>query len=96
MRIKNKDTEKEYDVISVRVDVGDDYMDFYAPDIEVVQEEEKTPDWNQVRNQAAIAALQGLMGDKEMQENADTFAEWAVIYADALVKTLKKRKLNND
>lgn len=48
-----------------------------------------TTDWNQVRVQASIGAMQVILG----KNNYDTYkdiAEQAVGYADALIKELKK------
>lgn len=48
-----------------------------------------TTDWNQIRVQASIGAMQVILG----KNNYDTYkeiAEQAVGYADALIKELKK------
>ena len=47
-----------------------------------------TIDWQQVRIQAAIAAMQGMT--PEWGNNARQYAEWAVQVADALVEELKR------
>jgi len=46
---------------------------------------------NSLRNQAAIAALQGLLSNPAMRlREGDTYPKAAVIYANALVEELKK------
>ena len=50
--------------------------------------------WQDVRERAAIAALQGMLADTNMKESFCSFAQTsldAVGYADALVKQLKKK-----
>lgn len=51
------------------------------------------PDWQQVRIQAAIAAMQGAYSNK-MFDNVDFegIAKASVIQADALIEELKKKK----
>ena len=46
-------------------------------------------DWQQVRIQAAIAAMQGLLACSETRGTYESFARDSVEYADALVKELK-------
>ena len=57
-------------------------------------------DWQQVRIQAAIAAMQGILGDYEYVQEINcaspdvksmraSMAKLSVLYADALVKELK-------
>lgn len=46
-------------------------------------------DWKQVRIQAAIAAMQGLLACSETRGTYESFARDSVEYADALVKELK-------
>lgn len=62
-------------------------------DFETIPDEKKdnftTTDWNQVRVQASIGAMQVLLS----KNNYDTYkdiAEQSVGYADALIKELKK------
>ena len=67
-------------------------LNFYW-DFETITDEKEdafsTTDWNQVRVQASIGAMQVILG----KNNYDTYkdiAAYAVGYADALVKELKK------
>ena len=45
--------------------------------------------WQQVRIQAAVAAMQGLLACSETRGTYESFAHDSVGYADALVKELK-------
>lgn len=48
--------------------------------------------WEDLRNQAAIAAMQGIMNFFDSIDfNKETIAKWAVGQADALIKELKKK-----
>lgn len=48
--------------------------------------------YNSLRNQAAIAAMQGLLSNSAMRlEEGDTYPKVAVMYANALVEELKKK-----
>ena len=54
-------------------------------------ENEKDYNWDALRNQAAIAALQGVMNFfGSIDYNKDTIAKLAVEQADALIAELKK------
>ncbi len=51
---------------------------------------EKPIDWQQVRIQSAIAAMQGLLSnEKQVHIKVSEAAYMSVLYADALVKELK-------
>lgn len=52
----------------------------------------KEIDWEQVRIQAAIAAMQGVFASKEIDIYRDDVVKIAVIYADTLIEELKKKK----
>lgn len=80
----------------ITLDMCDSYgnpIELKPEEVELIQDvkEDKslTTDWNQVRVQASIGAMQVLLG----KNNYDTYsevAEQAVEYADALIKELKK------
>lgn len=55
---------------------------------------EKEVDWEQVRIQAAIAAMQGLCSNSAIMQKLDYYdrAELAVGQADALIEELKKKR----
>lgn len=61
-----------------------DGNDFLLEEVELLD----NPNWQQVRINAAIAAMQGMT--PEWGNNARQYAEWAVQVADALVAELKK------
>ena len=55
-------------------------------------ENEKDYNWDALRNQAAIAAMQGVMNFfGSIDYNKDTIAKLAVEQADALIAELKKK-----
>ena len=57
----------------------------------VIWADENSPvDWQQVRIQAAIAAMQGLLSnEKQVHIKVSEAAYMSVLYADSLVKELK-------
>ena len=59
--------------------------------IELIQEPSEDEHWQDVRERAAIAALNGLLSNPDDQGRIITFAKEAVEYADALVKQLKNK-----
>lgn len=61
-----------------------DGNDFLLEEVELLD----SPNWQQVRIQAAIAVMQGMT--PEWGNNARQYAEWAVQVADALVAELKR------
>ena len=67
-------------------------LNFYW-DFETITDEKEdtslTTDWNQVRVQASIGAMQVLLG-KNNYDTYEDIAAQAVGYADALIKKLKK------
>lgn len=67
-------------------------LNFYW-DFETITDEKEntssTIDWNQVRVQASIGAMQVLLGKNNFDTYKDIAAQ-AVEYADALIKELKK------
>lgn len=53
-------------------------------------------DWQQVRIQASIAAMQGFVtSDKFFTSEMKELAKWSVGQADALIEELKKNPINN-
>ena len=60
-----------------------------SPKVEKFEPIDRT-DWQQVRIQAAIAAMQGLLSnEKQVHIKVSEAAYMSVLYADALVKELK-------
>lgn len=52
---------------------------------------EKEVDWEQVRIQAAIAAMQGILANERRIGNSIDTAHYSIKYADALIEELKKK-----
>ena len=80
----------------ITLDMCDSYgnpIELKPEDVELISDKEVNfpmTDWNQVRVQATIGAMQVILG----KNNYDTYkdiATLAVGYADALVKELKKQ-----
>lgn len=47
--------------------------------------------WQDVRERAAIAAMQGLLANPRKIGSAEEYAEAAIYYTDALIEKLKKK-----
>ena len=63
-----------------------------AQNVEIV--DASNIDWEHVRIQAAIAALQGLASnphDKYVDASMETLAQWSIGASDALIEELKKK-----
>lgn len=52
---------------------------------------EKEVDWEQVRIQAAIAAMQGMLANERRIPNYKDTTNISILYADELVEKLKKK-----
>lgn len=90
----------------IELDVCDSFgnpIELKPEDVELVQEKTDNNDWNQVRIQAAIAAMQGLCNSchddviREIQkqndlERSSVIGFLSVRIADALVEELKKEQ----
>lgn len=81
------------DYARVTLDKCDDYgnpIEVSFEDIELIKDSSSTIDWQQVRIQAAIAAMQGMCASKSFFSlTNECIPQIAVKYADALVKELK-------
>jgi len=61
-------------------------------EVELIQEPTEDEHWQDVRERAAIAAMQGVMNFfGSIDYNRDTIAKLAVEQADALIKHLKEK-----
>ena len=87
-----------------RTYISDDCSGIYysQSELEFIQTKDDT-DWNQVRIQAAIAAMQEMVDGQvhtsskiALSENIKTMAVKSVMCADALVAELKKKGGNNE
>ena len=52
--------------------------------------------WQEVRERAAIAAMQGLIADPSRTGNTAEYAEAATSFADALIENLKRNNYGNN
>lgn len=81
------------DYARVTLDKYDDYgnpIEVPFNDVELLKEPLNTIDWQQVRIQASIAAMQGMCASKSFFSlTNECIPQIAVKYADALVKELK-------
>ena len=59
-------------------------------DVELIQEQTEDEHWQDVRERAAIAAMQGVM-NCSIDYNRETIARLAVEQADALINELKEK-----
>lgn len=80
----------------ITLDMCDSYgnpIELNPEDVELISDDNgdaSTIDWNQVRAQASIGAMQVLLGKNNYYAYKDLAID-AVEYADALVKELKKQ-----
>ena len=64
----------------------------YPEDIELIQEPTEDEHWKDVRERAAIAAMQGVMNFfGSIDYNKDTIAKLTIEQADALIEKLKEK-----
>lgn len=60
----------------------------FVDDVEFEQESNTSDHWQDVRERAAIAAMQGLLANSGDAYRESVIAQEAIIYADALVEKL--------
>ena len=83
------------DYARVTLDKCDDYgnpIEVSFEDIELIKDSSITIDWQQVRIQAAIAVMKGLISNPDdftTNQSPSGIAKKSVMFADALVKELK-------
>ena len=83
------------DYARVTLDKCDDYgnpIEVSFEDIELIKDSSSTIDWQQVRIQAAIAVMKGLISNPDdftTNQSPSGIAKKSVMFADALVKELK-------
>ena len=83
------------DYARVTLDKCDDYgnpIEVSFEDIELIKDSSCTIDWQQVRIQAAIAVMKGLISNPDdftTNQSPSGIAKKSVMFADALVKELK-------
>lgn len=80
---------------TIELEMCDSYGDpvcLTPEDIELIQEQTVDEHWQDVRERAAIVAMQGVMSFfGSIDYNRETIAELAVAQADALIEVLKKK-----
>lgn len=78
----------------IELDVCDSYgnpIELKPEDVELIQEKTDNTDWNQVRIQAAIAAMQALRSNTGYNRCSDVeIVKYSMRYANALIEELKK------
>lgn len=81
----------------ITLDMCDSYgnpIELNPEDVELIpdvkEDNSLTTEWNQVRVQASIGAMQVLIGKNNFHYTCEYIAEQAVRYSDALIKELKK------
>ena len=83
------------DYARVTLDKCDDYgnpIEVSFEDIELIKDSSSTIDWQQIRIQASIAAMKGLISNPDdftTNQSPSGIAKKSVMFADALVKELK-------
>lgn len=102
MKARKKNSNDEWaEVKYVQLDNSDilykqDYLEFDTLNTGLKTNEQNADEkyWQNVRERAAIAAMQGVMNFfGSIDYNRDTIAKLAVEQADALIERLKKKKL---
>ena len=91
MQVKREGTNEKFrDIISVRVNNGDDYMDLY--DCEGLEfRDEKNIDWTALRHQYAGQFMSAYLKRQiDSIDDVDTFINNSVYLADRLIEKLKK------
>ena len=61
-------------------------------EVELIQEQTEDEHWQDIRERAAIAAMQGLLSNLRRTGYTEEYAEAAINYADALIEQLKKKQ----
>lgn len=99
MKAKVKETGKVIDVTLNRCSVpvqgcgatsvykGDDGKTYFDTELDFIH---VYPDWQQVRIQASIAAMQGIIANPHRDGIIEDLAKLSVEFAEALIKELKK------
>lgn len=83
------------DYARVTLDKCDDYgnpIEVSFEDIELIKDSSSTIDWQQIRIQAAIAAMKGLISNPDdftTNQSPSGITKKSILFADALVKELK-------
>lgn len=95
MRIKKTgEIVKISDYATINLDSCDSWgnpIELKPEDVELIQEQTEDEHWQDVRERAAIAVMQGLLSNSKRNGFTKDYVEAAIDYADVLVKRLKKK-----
>lgn len=100
MKARKKNSSNEWqDIAYVQLKDSDilykqEYLEFNTLSTELKTNEQIADEnhWRDVRERAAIAAMQGMLSNPAMcLADGDTYPKVAVRYADALIEELKKK-----
>lgn len=97
MKAKNKKTGEivnlaDYAVITLEShDSWGNPIEIKPEEVELIQETTEDEHWQEVRERAAIAAMQGLINAFSLSAKEEQIALCAVKQADALIEELKKK-----
>lgn len=98
MKVKIKATGEIVNIAegaTIALDMCDNYGDTIAlapEDVYFIQEEVEDEHWQNLRERAAIAAMQGLLANSRKTGSAKEYAEAAINYTDALIEELRKQE----
>ena len=96
MKVKLKKTGEVYniaDYATIALDSHDSWgnpIEVKPEDVELIQEQTEDDHWQDVRERAAIAAMQGLLANPSRAGNFKDYAVGAVACADSLIDELKR------
>lgn len=100
MKARIKETGKIVDIEDLYDDgtaliVDGDYI--RVSKLEFIEDEKVNDkiDWQQVRIQGAISAMQGILANEKRDGTIEDIALASVRYTDALIEELKKNPINN-
>lgn len=83
------------DYATIALDSHDSWgnpIEMKPEDIELIQEQTEDKHWQDLRERAAIAAMQGLLTNTCRVGSFKDYAVGAVTFADALIEELKKKQ----
>lgn len=99
MKARKKGSNDEWkDVIYAQLEGSDilfkeQYLEFQhdniSTELKTYDQADMEKHWQDVRERAAIAAMQGLLSNNGLRANSKDYVSVSVEYADALVKQLK-------
>lgn len=91
-RIQLKDSAISYDIDTMEFE--QDIItkhDTLSTELKTFDQTDEEKHWQEVRERAAIAAMQEILSDPSRAGSAEEYAEAAISYADALIEELKNK-----